>query len=153
MYATSRWDTGTYDLLISKDPEGLEGDLMVVVFALPMDAEDTESDEDAPILAHIDVLAGEYQHDRILKDHHYGVRSLGEKGLLRPEDVEAVYGVRLGLRILLGLYQAAERDFHGIDMDDAPWRTPSTDAFRVMKRTHALLMELKSRIYGEPMNE
>jgi hypothetical protein len=146
MTTTSRWDTGTYELLISKDPEGGAGDLMVVVFARPMDLEDTASDEDAPILAHIDVLAGEYQYDRMLEDYHYGVSSYGEKGLLRPEDVEAVYGPRLGLRILLALFQAAERDFHGIDMDNAPWRTQSTDAFHIMKRSHALLMELKSRL-------
>lgn len=97
---TSHWDTGTYELLISKDPEGDEGDLMLGFWSLPhpMDAEDTASDEDAPILAYIDVPAGEHQYDRKLDDYHYGLRSFGENGLLQPEDVEPVFGARLGCR-------------------------------------------------------
>lgn len=144
---TSRWDTGTYELLVSKDPDGREGDLMVVVFARPMDPEDTASNEDAPILAHIDVAAGEYDWE--LQDYHFGMRTIGEKGLLQPEMVHRIYGEKLGLRILLALYQAADRDFRGTDMDAVPWRPPSEEAFPLMRRTYLLLMELRDLLNGQ----
>lgn len=143
--AKSVWDTGTYELLISKDPEGEPGDLMVVVFARPMDREaDPASDEDAPILAHVDVFRSEY--DRDLDEFHYGLRSVGEKGLLRPEDVPAVFGDKLGLRVLIALWQATDRDFRGMDMDHVPWRTPSNGAFPLMRRTYTVMMAVKERL-------
>jgi len=140
----SAWDTGTYELLVSNDPAGQKGDLMVVVFARPADPDDDVANEDAPVLAHIDVMNEEY--DWNIQDYHLGLRSIGERGMLTPENVPGIYGDRLGLRILLALYQGAERDFNGTDMDDIPWRTPSSEAFVIMERTHAVMEVVKERL-------
>src|SRR5689334_4903323 len=120
---TSAWQTGTYDLLIYQDPEAEPGALMVVVFAAPTDLDDKDADNDAPILAHVDVPRAEYDHElaEFLKDLH----SCGDKGLIRPEDVEKVYGTVLGERIMTAMCQAALCDWSGTDMDARPWREPS----------------------------
>lgn len=143
---TSAWQTGTYDLLVHPDPEGGPGDLMVVVFAAPTDIDDVDADEDAPILASRDVIRGEY--DQELGEHQLGTFSIGEKGLLQPEDVEKVYGPRLAARILLSLYEAADNDFRGIDVEGHPWRLPESGAFPLMARVHPLLMDLRRRLFG-----
>lgn len=143
---TSVWQTGTYDLLISKDPEAGPGALMVVVFAAATDIDDVAADEDAPVLAHIDVTRGEYDFD--LSDHHYGMHTIGERGLLQPEKIEVLFGPRLGVQILLALYNAADHDLRGIDSEDRPWREPSDGAFPLMQRLHPLLMDLKGRLFG-----
>ncbi|HJV97482.1 MAG TPA: hypothetical protein VJ617_00065 [Arthrobacter sp.] len=141
---TSRWDIGTYDLLISKDTDGKPGDLMVVVFAHPVDIDDTEADHDAPILAHVDVLRREY--DQEVPAHLFGVASIGLRGLIQPEDIEKLFGLQLGLRVMLALWQGIDRDFRGVDMDHRPWRTPNEEAvFPLMQRVHALLMDLRNR--------
>lgn len=143
---TSIWETGTYDLLLQQDPDGRPGDLVVAVFAMPSDPDDDAADEDAPILADTDVPAESY--DGPLEPHHLAVRSIGEKGLIRPEDVEKIFGGRLAVHILLALYEAAENDFYGRDIDGTPWRPPSEEgAFPLMKRVHPLLMDLKRRLY------
>jgi hypothetical protein len=142
----SCWDTGTYELLLDRDPEGGTGDLMVVVFARPLNEEDTAADEDAPILALTEVSRLEYEEE--LQDWQLGLRTIGENGLLRPENVESIFGPRLGVRILLALEEAADRDFQGVDLDGAPWRTPSAGAFPLLQRTHALAQELGRRLFG-----
>jgi hypothetical protein len=143
---TSVWQTGTYDMLISKDPEGGPGDLMVVVFAAATDIDDKDADDDAPILAHLDVTRAEYDFD--LSDHHFGMHTIGDRGLLQPESIEKLFGPRLGVQILLALYNAADHDFNGVDNEDRPWRTPSEGAFPLMARLHPLLMDLRQRIFG-----
>jgi hypothetical protein len=141
----SIWDTGTYDLLVNQDPDGAPGDLVVVVFAHPADPDDREADDDAPILADVEVLRGEY--DAELPEHLKAIGSCGENGLIRPEDIEKLYGPRLGVRIMLALFTAAENDFNGMDIDGQPWRGPSAGAFPMMQRTHTLLMDLKRRLF------
>lgn len=143
---TSIWQTGTYDLLIQQDPEGQPGDLVVSVFACPTDLDDDAADQDAPILSDTTVPAGMY--DGPLEPYQYAVRSIGERGLIRAEDVEKLYGARLAVHILLALYEAAENDFYGRDVDHLPWRTPSEEgAFPLMQKVHPLLMDLKRRLY------
>ena len=141
----SIWETGTYDLLLQQDPEGSPGDLVVAVFALPSDPDDDAADEDAPILADTDVPREMY--DGPLDPYQLAVRSIGDKGLIRPEDVEKIFGARLAVHILLALYEAAENDFNGRDVDGQPWREPSAGAFPLMQRVHPLLMDLKRRLY------
>lgn len=142
----SIWETGTYDLLIQQDPEGRPGDLVVCVFAMPSDPDDDAADEDAPILADYDVPLESYKGP--LDPYLLAVRSIGEKGLIRPEDVEKVFGERLAVHILLALYEAAENDFYGRDIDGQPWREPQEEgAFPLMKRVHPLLMDLERRLY------
>jgi hypothetical protein len=147
MTAKSAWDTGTYELLLERDPEGGTGDLMVVVFARPLDPEeDIAADEDAPILALIEVSRLEYEEE--LQDWQLGLRTIGEQGLLRPESVESIFGPRLGVRILLALEEACDRDFRGVDLDGAPWRMPSAGAFPLLQRTHEVAQELGRRLFG-----
>jgi len=138
----SIWLTGTYDVLVSPDPKGGIGDLMIAVFAAPADPNDEEANEDAPILAQRDVARGEYDDD--LQPDDYGAFPYGEQGL-RPEDIAPIYGPRLALRILLTLYEAADNDFNGIDVEGHPWRPPSEEgAFPMMTRVHGLLMAMRN---------
>lgn len=140
---TSSWLTGTYDLLIHPDPEGGEGSLMVVVFAAPTDLDDQDSDDDAPILAHLDVSRDEY--DRDLAPYLLDIRSFGERGLIQPEDVEKVYGPKLGLLILLALFQAVENDVRGTNMDGQPFRPASLAPLVLRDRIQPLIMDLRRR--------
>ena len=143
---TSAWQTGTYDLLVYQDPEAEPGALMVVVFACPTDLDDAVADQDAPILAHIDVPRAEYDHElaEFLKDLH----TCGDKGMIRPEDVEKVYGTILGERILTAMCQAALNDSAGKDMDDRPWRAPSPEGMVLVDRIVPILADMRDRLAG-----
>lgn len=143
---TSAWQTGTYDLLIYQDPEAEPGALMVVVFAAPTDLDDVDADNDAPILAHIDVPRADYDHE--LAAFMLDVHSCGENGLIRPEDVETVYGSRLGLQVLLALFQAVENDVKGKDMDGVPFRPASLEPLKMRDRIQPLIMDLHRRVFG-----
>jgi hypothetical protein len=141
---TSAWDTGTYDLLVMKDPQGKDGDLMLVVFARPLDPEDEAATADAPILAEVDVPNEDY--DWTVQDYHLGMRTVGERGLLTPENIPGIYGDMLGLQVLLALYEGAERDSRGIDMDDMPWRPPASEAIPIMSRTYNMMLAIKDKL-------
>lgn len=142
---TSAWMTGTYDLLVAPDREGKDGDLLVSVFAKPADEADTVANEDAPVLGQIEIARSEY--DVPLQDYQYTFTSIGERGLIQPEQLEKLYGPKLAMRMLVALYQAAERDFYGTDMEFRPWREPQEEgAFPLMQRTHTLLMDLRARL-------
>lgn len=143
---TSAWQTGTYDLLVYQDPEAEPGALMVVVFAAPTDIDDKAADDDAPILAHIDVPRADYDHElaEFLKDIH----SCGANGLIRPEDVENVYGTVLGERVLTAMYEAAACDACGTDMDSRPWREPSPAGDELVDRIAPLLEDMRQRLDG-----
>jgi hypothetical protein len=144
---TSAWQTGTYDLLIHPDPEAEPGALMVVVFAASTDLDDEDADDDAPILAHIDVGREEYDGD--LAPYLLDIRSFGDRGLIRPEDVEKAYGGKLGLKILLALFQAVENDSRGVDMDGQPFRPANINEPLVLRdRIQPLIMDLHRRMEG-----
>lgn len=143
MATTSRWATGKYEMLLQQDPEARPGDLMVTVFAKPLTMDD-DADEDAPVLAQIDVLREEYDGD--LMPWQIGLRDVGENALLQPEFLESIYGARLALRILLVLFEAAVQDLKGLDGEGHPWRTPSEAALPIMQRTFAVMEELKGRL-------
>ena len=141
---TSAWQTGTYDLLVYQDPDAEPGALMVVVFAAPTDIDDSVADDDAPILAHVDVPRADYDHElaEFLKDLH----SCGANGLIRPEDVEKIYGTILGERILTAMFDAAAHDAAGLDMDLHPFRAPSPAGDELVGRIRPILMEMRGRI-------
>lgn len=140
---TSAWQTGTYDLLVWPDTEAAPGDLMVVVFAASTDLDDEAADEDAPILSHIDVPRASYDHD--LEPYLLDIRSFGDRGLLRPEDVEKVYGPKLGLWILLALFEAVENDVKGKDMDGVPFRPANLEPLQLRDRIQPIIVELGRR--------
>jgi hypothetical protein len=141
---TSAWQTGTYDLLIYQDPEAEPGALMVVVFAAPTDIDDSVADDDAPILAHVDVPRAEYDDE--LAAFMLDMHSCGDRGLIRPEDVEKVFGTLLGERVLTAMCMAAMCDKVGEDMDGRPWREPSPAGDAMMKRILPMLVEMRDRI-------
>lgn len=143
---TSAWQTGTYDLLVYQDPEAEPGALMVVVFAAPTDLDDIAADDDAPILAHVDVPRADYDHElaEFLKDIH----TCGENGLIRPEDVEKIYGTILGERVLTAMYDAAGCDAAGLDMDNRPFRAPSPAGLDMVQRILPILTDMRDRIKG-----
>jgi hypothetical protein len=143
---TSAWLTGTYDLLMYPDPEGGKGDLMVVIFAAPTDLDDKDADDDAPILAHIDVPRAEY--DEELAAFMLDLHSCGDAGLIRPEDIEKVYGTILGERVMTALYEAAACDAAGLDMDSRPFRAPSEAGVAMMDRILPMLEDMRDRIEG-----
>ena len=143
---TSAWLTGTYDLLMYPDPEGGEGDLMVVIFAAPTDLDDKDADDDAPILAHIDVPRAEYDDE--LAAFMLDVHSCGENGLIWTQDIEKVYGTILGERVMTAMYQAVENDIAGIDMDGRPFRAPSAASLPLLQKIYELLGDIRQRIEG-----
>jgi hypothetical protein len=143
---TSAWQTGTYELLIHPDPEAEPGALMVVVFAAPTDLDDEDADDDSPILAHRDVSRSEYDGD--LEPYLLDVRSFGDRGLIRPEDVEKIYGPKLGEQILLALFQAVENDVRGVDMDGQPFRPASLEPLVMRDRIQPLIVDLHHRNVG-----
>ena len=143
---TSAWQTGTYDLLVYPDAEGRPGDLMVVVFAAATDLDDKDADDDAPILAHVDVAREEYDED--LAPYLLDIRSFGERGLIRPEDAEKVYGAKLGRKVLLALFQAVENDVRGTDLDGQPFRAANLGPLALRDRIQPLIVDLGRRIEG-----
>jgi hypothetical protein len=143
---TSAWQTGTYDLLVYPDPEGGAGDLMVVVFAAATDIDDQDADDDAPILASIDVSRAEYDDE--MAEYMLDIRSCGDRGLIRPEDVENVFGTKLGERVLTAMYQAAACDACGVDADNHPFRAPSPAGDAMVDRIAPLLDDMRGRLSG-----
>lgn len=143
---TSAWQTGTYDLLVYQDPDAEPGALMLVVFAAPTDPNDKAADEDAPILAHIDVPRADYDHE--LAEFMMDLHSCGDNGLIRPEDVEKIYGTVLGERVLTAMYDAAGCDATGLDMDDRPFRAPSPAGLDMVQRILPLLTDMRGRLSG-----
>lgn len=141
---TSAWQTGTYDLLVYPDPEAEQGALMVVVFAAPTDIDDKDADDDAPILASIDVSRAEY--DGELSEYMLDVRSCGDRGLIRPEDVEKVFGTRLGERVMTAMYEAAACDATGCDTENHPFRAPSPAGDAMVDRIAPLLEDMRERL-------
>lgn len=153
----SIWMTGTYEMLVQDFKD--EAEMTITVFARPVDLADEASDRDAPILAQLDVSYAEVGLDDgarppwqtaeayrdLGKDGLAAFRTVGEHGLA-PEDIEAEFGPHMGLRILLCLFQAADRDFRGVDMDAVPWRMPSMQAFPIMQRISDLMMILRTRL-------
>jgi hypothetical protein len=143
---TSAWQTGTYDLLVYPDPEGGAGDLMVVVFAAATDIDDQDSDDDAPILAHVDVARAEYDDE--MAGYMLDIHSCGDRGLIRPEDVENVFGTILGERVMTAMCQAALNDAAGKDMDDRPFRGQSAAGMEMVNRILPLLQDMRDRLSG-----
>ena len=146
MTNTSRWATGTYELVLDFSGSG-DVDIIATVFAMPADST-SEADEDAPILAQggfiipeLGTLKGAFAEgkDAILPVGEYG---------LTPEDMEREFGPQTAIRMLLLLFRAAEADFNGVDVDKIPWREPSNAAFPIMERTHDVMTILKTRLYN-----
>lgn len=146
MTKTSRWATGTYELVL--DFSGSDGDdIIATVFAMPVD-NTPEADEDAPILAQggyiipeLGTLKGAFAEGK------NAILTVGENGLT-PEDMEREFGPQTAIRMLLLLFKAAEADFNGVDAAKIPWREPSTEAFSIMERTHDVMTILKTRLYN-----
>lgn len=143
---TSAWQTGTYDLLVYQDPEAEPGALMVVVFAAPTDLDNKDADDDAPILAHVDVPRADYDHE--LAEFMMDIHSCGDRGLIRPEDVENVYGTVLGERVMTAMLNAAVCDAAGMDMDDRPFRAPSEAGADMVQRILPMLTDMRTRLSG-----
>lgn len=145
MTQTSRWATGTYELVL--DFSGSDGDdIIATVFAMPADTT-PEADEDAPILAQqgfiipeLGTLKGAFAEGKTV------ILPIGEQGL-EPEAMEAEFGPRTAVRVLLLLFRASEADFNGVDIDGTPWREPSNEAFPIMERTHDVMAILGTRLY------
>jgi hypothetical protein len=146
MTATSRWATGTYELVLDWTGDD-EADVVATIFAKPLEV-GSDADEDAPILSQMGMLLPELGERRgIFAEEKPAVVDIGEHGLV-PEDLEREFGPKTGIRLLLLLFQAANADFKGVDMDGAPWREPSTEAYPIMERTHDVMAILKTRIYN-----
>jgi hypothetical protein len=142
---TSQWMIGTYEFMIQDFPEDRE--LCLTVFAKPVDLGNEAADEDAPILAQMDVSYGEVgATDGPKRWPLKTLTDIGEGGLA-PEDFEETFGPRMGLRVLLALFQAADRDMRGVDVDARPWRRPAMGAFPVMQRASDLLILLRTRLH------
>lgn len=140
----SRWATGTYEMLLETASAWIEGDVGITIFATPLTLDEAD-DEDAPILAQIDVTAWQLGMDEAAVGRlKTGLRELGEHGL-KPEDIEAEFGPELALRILMALYQAAEKDMLGTDMEDRPWRQPSAAAGALRERVLDLMVRITTR--------
>lgn len=146
MTATSRWATGTYELVLDYTKDD-EADVVATIFAKPLEV-GTDADEDAPILSQMGLLFAELGDRRgIFAEEKPAVVDIGEHGL-EPENLEREFGPQTGVRLLLLLFQAANADFKGVDMDGAPWREPSNEAFPIMERTHDVMTILKTRLYN-----
>ena len=145
MDSTSLWATGTYELVL--DFRGADdADVVATVFAMPAIAS-PDAEEDAPILAQqgyiipeLGTLKGAFAEGKNV------IIPIGEDGL-KPEDMEEQLGPQTAIRLLLLLFQAAQADFYGVDIDGHPWREPSEAAFPIMERTHDILAILKIRLY------
>ena len=123
-----------------------DADMVATVFAMPAD-NTPEADEDAPILAQAGFIYPDLGTRRgAFAEGVNAILPIGENGLL-PEEMEREFGPQTAVRILLLLFQAAEVDFNGTDIDGAPWREPSTEAFRIMERAHDVMTVLGTRLY------
>ena len=146
MTQTSQWATGTYELVLDFSGSDKD-DIIATVFAMPA-TDSLDADEDAPVLAQAGFIIPELGTLKgAFADGKNVIIPIGEKGLA-PEDMEREYGPQTAVRLLLLLFRAAEADFNGVDVDKIPWRTPSTEAFAIMERTHDVMAILKTRLYN-----
>jgi hypothetical protein len=144
----SRWATGTYELLLETGNAWIEGDVGITIFATPLTLDEAD-DKDAPILAQIDVSALALDMDpAAVADLKTGLREIGEHGL-KPEEIEAEYGPKLALQILTALYQAADTDMRGTDLEGRPWRQPSAAAEPFRERVLDVMVALTIRLSVE----
>jgi len=147
MKTRSPYKAGTYNLYIEQDHAGDPGDLTITVWAIPKGWADPQDIATAPMLARLQVCREEY--GRAVPESLMGSRHVGGGAMLQPEDVEQVFGGRLGARILLALYEAAERDFWGRDMYNHVVRDQREKAFPFMERAHDTLAILMAKVYGQ----
>jgi hypothetical protein len=146
MKTKSPYKASTFNLFIEQDAGGDPGDLVITVWAVPKKWADPSDIATAPMLARMEVCREEY--GRELPQLMLGSRMVGDTTVLRPEDIEAAYGGRLATRILLSLYEAAERQFWGRDMYNNVVRDERKAAYPFMERTHDTLAILMAKIYG-----
>lgn len=144
----SRWATGTYEMLLETASVWIEGDVGITIFATPLTLDEAD-EQDAPILAQIDVsaLALDMSAEDVaaLKT---GLREIGEHGL-KPEAIEAEFGPKLALQILMALYQAADKDMQGTDMEGRPWRQASAAAGPFRERVLDVMVAVTIRLSVE----
>lgn len=145
MTTKSPWLAGTYEMIIQQDPEGERGDLVITAWGVPKTWAKSAHVPRSLMLAEIEVCWEEYHRE--VPTGLMGAQHIGKKAVMQPEDVEELYGGRLATRILLALYQAAERQFWGRDMKDVVVREEREGAFPIMERSHDLLAVLKTKIY------
>lgn len=146
MTQTSQWATGTYELVLDFSGSDKD-DIIATVFAMPA-TDSLDADEDAPVLAQAGFIIPELGTLKgAFAEGKNAIIPIGEKGL-EPEDMEREFGPQTAVRLLLLLFRAAEADFNGVDADKIPWRTPSTEAFSIMERTHDVMAILKTRLYN-----
>ena len=146
MTQTSQWATGTYELVLDFSGSDKD-DIVATVFAMPA-TDSLDADEDAPVLAQAGFIIPELGTLKgAFAEGKNTIIPIGEKGL-EPEDMEQEYGPQTAVRLLLLLFRAAEADFNGVDAEKIPWRTPSTEAFSIMERTHDVMAILKTRLYN-----
>lgn len=144
MTTKSPWKTGTYQMIVQERAEGDPGDLLITVWGVPKTSAKAHG-VPSLILAKVEVIWEEYNQlppARLMGAHYVG------KGTgLQPEDIEELYGARLAARILLALFQAAERDFWGRDMYNNKVRDERKKAFPFMERTHDTLAILMAKVH------
>lgn len=134
---TSAWATGTYELLLQHTGDDM---MMLTVFAL---AADPDSDDwDSPVLAQVEI-----DRDGNTTAPLMVPIVVGETGLA-PEDLEFILGPRLALRALMLLHEAALQDSRGLDLLDAPWRTPSPAAMTMAERFNDAGLLLATRLFS-----
>ena len=146
MTQTSRWATGTYELVLDFSGTDGDDDIIATVFAMPAD-NTQEADDDAPILAQAGYIIPELGTVQCaFAEGRNVIIPIGEKGL-EPEHIEREFGSKTAVRVLLLLFKAAEADFNGVDIDGIPWREPFNEAFQIMERTHDVMTILGTRLY------
>lgn len=145
MTTTNPYKPGTYELIVQESSQGDPGDLLITVWGVRKGWAE-EQGMPIPILGKIEVCREEY--GRPVPAELLGSRLIGDTTVLAPEDLEAAYGGRLAARILLALFQAAERDFWGKDIYDNQISEGMPGAFAFMERTHDTLAILMAKIYG-----
>lgn len=147
----SRWLTGTYEMMLQDDEED-QSLLVFTIWAKAADPEDINADEDAPILYSADIPWSEVINDLPAAFELGKLRLIGEAGI-KPEEMEAKYGPALAVRMMMGLFRAAERDFRGVDQDLIPWRMGSSGAFAIMERAHDCMAILGEKILDKRRGE
>lgn len=145
MKTKSPYKAGMYELMITQRSEGDPGDLLVTVWGVP---KGWAKDQGVPalILGKIEIDREEYGP---VPEDLIGSHPIGDTTALRPEDLEQIYGGQLAARILLALFQAAERNFWGKDMFDNVIGPERDSVFPFLERTHDTLAILMAKIYGQ----
>lgn len=115
MTTASRWAVGTYELVLDFTRQG-DDDVIATVFAMPVDGSE-EADDDAPILAQAGYIYPELGTLKgVFAEGKNVILTVGEQGLA-PEAMEAEFGPRAAVRLLLLLFNAIQADFNGLDME------------------------------------